>query len=164
MRSMIAYYSYTGHSKMVAEYMARELGARGDVTLERLKPVNEVKTFFGQCRAAFARSRAELEPGVTFDLSHYDLIVLGCPVWAFAPVPAVNTYLDKLSGIQGKRAIVFLTSGSGAGVGRCFNTIRNTLESKGVVHVSQFNIPDRNSNDEPFIANAIARAIAEAVI
>jgi len=164
MRSMIAYYSYTGHSKKMAEYLAGILEKRGTVTVERLKPVEEIGTFVGQCRAAFGKKRAELQPGVTFDLSPYDLIVIGCPVWAFAPVPAVNTYLDKINGTQGKRAIVFLTSGSGAGVGRCFKTIRNTLESKGIVHTSELNIPDRKSKDEEFIVASIAKTIAEAAI
>lgn len=164
MKSIIAYYSYTGHSKKIAEYLAEALKARGEARLERLKPVDEIEDFIGQCRAAFGKKRAELQPGLTLDLSPYDLVVIGCPVWAFAPVPAVNTYLDKAGGMQGKRAIVFLTSGSGAGVGRCFKTMRKILESKGIVHISELNIPDRKSKDEEFVATSIAKAIREAAI
>ncbi len=164
MKSMIAYYSYTGHAKSVAERLANELKTRGPVSIERIKPIKEIDTFLGQCSAAFGRKRAELGPGVTFDLSPYDLVVIGCPVWAFAPVPVINTYLDKASGIQGKRALVFLTSGSGAGVARCFKSIRNVLESKGISHISELNIPDRRSNDEAFIAESVGRAVREAFI
>ena len=162
MKAIIAYYSYTGHAEKVAEALSAALGKKGAVTVERLKPVEEITTFIGQCKAAFARRRSELRPGVTFDLSPYDLIVIGCPVWAFAPVPAVNDWLDKVNGLSGKTAIVFLTSGSGAGVGKCFRDIRTVLESKGIARISEVNIPDRNSQNDEFIAVSIGKAIAEA--
>ena len=164
MKTLIAYYSYTGHAKKVADLFSEALKGRGDVVVERLKPVQEITSFVGQCKAAFARQRAELEPGVTFDLSLYDLIVIGCPVWAFAPVPAVNAWLDKINGLSGKRAIVFLTSGSGAGVGKCFRNIRSVLESKGIARVTEFNIPDRKSGDDDFVRMSISKVIGEALI
>lgn len=164
MKSIIAYYSYTGHAEKIAKAFARSLESRGTARLERLRPVQEITSFVGQCRAAFGRKRTALQPAVTADLSGYDLVVIGCPVWAFAPVPAVNTYLDSINGVQGKRAIVFLTSGSGAGVNRCFAAIRKTLESKGIVHVGELNIPDRMSKDDEFIDASIGRVLAETVI
>ena len=94
-----------------------------------------------------------------FDASHYDLIVIGSPVWAFAPVPAINSYLDKLNGLHGKRAVVLLTSGSGLGVNRCFRKIKLVLESKGITHVDEINIPDRKQGDGDFIASSIDKYI-----
>lgn len=164
MRSLVVYYSYSGHAEKIARHLADALAGRGTVTVERLLPVREVTTFLGQCRAAFARERAPLREGCTYDASPFDLVVIGCPVWAFAPVPAVNTWLDKVNGLSGKRAIVFLTSGSGAGVTKCFRDIRTVLESKGIAHIAELNVPDRKSGDAAFIDVGIEKAIAEAVI
>jgi flavodoxin len=163
-KALIVYYSYTGHAKKVADFFSEALRGRGSVSVERLKPAQEIPSFIGQCKAAFARQRAELEPGITLDLSPYDLVVIGCPVWAFAPAPAVNTWLDKINGLSGKRAIVFLTSGSGAGVGKCFKNIRSVLESKGIARVAEMNIPDRKWSDDDFVRMSIGKVTTEAFI
>ena len=79
-------------------------------------------------------------------------------------MPAVNTWLDTVNGLSGKRAIVFLTSGSGVGVRRCFRSIRSVLESKGITHAVEVNIPDRVSGDAQFVESAIAKAVADAML
>lgn len=159
MKTLIVYYSYTGTTEKVVNAYADELGKTGDVTVQRLKPKEEIKTFIGQCRAAFSKKRSELEGNVTFDVRDYDLLMIGSPVWAFAPVPAVNTYLDKLSGLDGKRVIILLTSGSGAGVGNCFNTIRKALKIKNAARVDTINIPNRAMHDENFISGALKKVL-----
>ena len=148
MKTLIAYYSYSGITEKVVKFYEAELSGSGQVTVQRLKPKQEITTFLGQCRAAFSRKRAELEGIVEFDAKGYDLIVIGSPVWAFAPVPAINTYLDKITGIDGKKVIILLTSGSGAGVGNCFNVIKKALEEKKAGRIETVNVTNRTMNDE----------------
>lgn len=156
MRILITYYSYSGITDKVIRIFSETLKKKGELTIQRLKPKKEITNFLGQCRAAFIRKRAELiEEGVVFDASSYDIILAGLPVWAFAPVPAMNTYLDKLSGLNGKRVIVLLTSGSGVGVKKCFNNIRTVFENKGAACIDEINIPNRAMKDEAFIASSI---------
>lgn len=159
MKTLIVYYSYSGNTDRVAKFFADKLRQKGEVVLQRLKPKPEIDGFASQCRAAFTRKRAELGDGVSYDVSPYDLIILGCPVWAFAPVPAMNTYLDKVNGLHGKSVVVLLTSGSGLGVNKCFKNIRVVLESKGASRIDEINIPDRKQNDEAFIATSISAYI-----
>ncbi len=154
MNYLVTYYSYSGNTDKVAQVLAKMLKAKGDVTIQRLKPKAEIKTFFGQCKAAFTRKRAVLEDHIIFNTSKYDFILLGSPVWAFAPTPAMNTYLDNVSGLNGKKALIFLTSGSGAGVKKCFDNIRTVLKNKGVSETYEVNIQQRKVNDEDFIINA----------
>lgn len=157
MKTLIAYYSFSGHTDNVASIFANALKTSGEVTLQRLKPHDEIMTFAAQCRAAFLGKRADLEGNPNFDASHFDLIVLGSPVWAFAPVPAMNSYLDKLNGLHGKRVVILLTSGSGVGVARCFKNIRRIIESKGASMIDEINIPDRKQADTAFIASTIKK-------
>jgi hypothetical protein len=84
------------------------------------------------------------------------MVTIGSPVWATAPVPAVNTYLAKVNGLNGKKVVVLLTSGSGLGVKRCFRSIRIILEGKGASRIDEINVPDRRQSDPAFIESAIA--------
>lgn len=155
MKTLIVFYSYSGITKKVVDMYADILRKKGDVTIQQLKPKTEITTFLGQCQAAFLRKRAELEGNVNYDASPYDLIILALPVWAFAPVPAVNTYLDKVTGLSGKRAITLLTSGSGAGVNKCFRGIRSTLTAGGVSKIDEINIPNRTMGDSALITSKL---------
>lgn len=159
MKTLIVYYSYSGITDKVVNIYSAELGKIGNVTVERLKPKEEITTFFGQCRAAFGRKRAELEGSATFNVKDYDLVMIGSPVWAFAPVPAINTYLDNLSGLDGKKIIILLTSGSGTGVGNCFNTIRKVLETKNAARIDTINIPNRTMVNEGFILGELKKLL-----
>ena len=157
MKTLITYYSFSGNTDKVANIFSDALKAKGEVVLQRLKPKDEIMTFGAQARAAFMKKRAELDGDVGFDASSYDLVMLGCPVWAFAPVPAMNSFLDKLNGLHGKRVAILLTSGSGVGVGRCFKNMTRILESKGAAHIDQINIPDRKQLDREFIVSTISK-------
>ena len=159
MKTLITYYSFSGNTDKVADIFADVLRKRGEVVLQRLKPANEIQNFALQCKAAFMGERAVLEGDVQFDLGQYDLVMIGSPVWAFAPTPSINTYLDKLSGLNGKRVIMLLTSGSGTGVGRCFKNMRKVLENKGAAKVDEVNIPDRKQNDKEFIASSLEKVL-----
>jgi flavodoxin len=156
MKTLIVYYSYSGHTDHVARLWADKLKATGEVVIRRLRPKQEMTSFGSQCKAAFTGQKAELEEGMDYDVSPYDLIIIGSPVWAFAPVPAINTYLAKVNGLHGKKVVVLLTSGSGLGVKKCFRNIRVILDSKGVSHIDEINIPDRKQADESFVSSAIS--------
>lgn len=159
MKSIINYYSYSGNTDRVANIYSKILAHKGIADIQRLKPKNEVTSFLGQCMSARKSDRAELEGSVKYDVSEYDLIILGSPVWAFAPTPAMNTYLDRLSGLNGKRAIILLTSGSGLGVKACFRHIHNILENKGAARIDEINIPDRKNKDDDFVVSSIQKLI-----
>lgn len=159
MKSLVTYYSFSGNTDRVAKTFADVLKKNGDVDMRRLKPKEEISSFVAQCRAARSHKRVELEGGAVFDASPYDVLLIGCPVWAFAPTPAMNTYLDGLSGLNGKRAIVLLTSGSGLGVKHCFKHIRSVLENKGAARIDEINIPDRKQGDEDFIRECLEKIL-----
>ena len=114
MNSAVIYYSYSGNTKKVAELLTRELEPKGQAQQVELAGIDEARSFLGQCRRAFFHKRAQIQP-VLSDLSGFDLICFGTPVWAFGPAPAINTYLDKCSGLSEKAVILFTTYGSGTG-------------------------------------------------
>ncbi len=159
MKALVTYYSFSGNTDHVAKIFGKILEARGEVHVQRLKPANEVKGFFGQCRAASKGEKAILEQGVKYDVTSYDLVIIGSPVWALAPVPAINTFLENISGLKDKHVVVLLTSGSGLGVKKCFKNIRNILEAKGAVKIDEINIPDRKNKDNDFVVSSLQKVL-----
>jgi len=158
MKSLIVYYSYTGNTEQVAYRLVEMLKSRGEVVIRKLEPLDEARNFFMQCLQAASGRKAELRSvvkRVSFNISEYDLICIGTPVWAFAPTPAINAYLDRLTGAEGKKAVVFTTFGSGTGVGRCVNTITKRLANKGVTSVKKLNIQQDKVKDAAFIEKEI---------
>ena len=134
------------------------LEKKSELKVQRLKPKEEITSFFGQCTAARFKKRCEIEEAL-FDASSYDTVIIGLPVWAFAPTPAINTYLDKVIGLNNKKLIVLLTSGSGAGVKMCFKYINSILSNKGVSNISEINIPNAKMDDKSFIISSLEKAL-----
>jgi len=150
MKSAIIYYSYSGNTKKVAKILTESLNLQSEAAETELKPTDESKSFFKQCRRAFSHTRAKIEP-VNLDLSDYDLICFGSPVWAFGPAPAMNTYLDNCTGLNGKDIILFTTYGSGTGNERCLNYMQEILAKKGARSFRRFSVQQYKIKDREFI-------------
>lgn len=159
MKSLIAYYSYTGNTEKIAEKLKEILSKKGEADIYELKPIKESSNFFIQATRAFSGKRVQLQEE-RFNVAGYDLICIGTPVWAFAPTPAINTFLGNIKNLGKKSAICFTTYGSGAGVKRCVSIIKNTLKEKGASRISDFNIQQFKVNDTSFVEEEIKRALS----
>ena len=159
MRSLIVYYSYSGNTKKLAEHLCAYLRQRGQADIVELKAQDESESFLGQCRRAFWRKRARIEP-INCNLSSYDLVCFGAPVWAFAPAPAMNTCLDQVQNIQNKEIVLFTTYGSGTGNNRCLNYMQSILAKKGARSFKRFSIQQFKVNDHDFVSSRIQTALS----
>jgi len=158
MKSLIVYYSFTGNTEKIASTLSGVLKDKGNAVTTRLTPLNETRGFFIQCIQAALGMRAKLAKEIDSDISEFDLLCLGTPVWAFAPTPAMNTYIDNLKGAQGKTALIFTTFGSGTGVRKCVNAIKKRLKEKGVSSIKEFNIQMLKVSDEGYVRKRIEDA------
>lgn len=154
MDSLIVYYSYSGNTREVAAALKEILSQKGKVELIELAALDEPKSFLAQCRRAFLRRQAKIRME-KFDLNNYDLICFGTPVWAFAPAPAMNTYLERCFNIINKPAVLFATFGSGAGIKKCFDYMEKVLAKKGVKQFSRFSIQQAKVSDKDFVKKII---------
>jgi len=131
MRTAIVYYSFTGNTNRTAHIIADMLRYRGeDVVPIRIRPLKEEKHFLAQCRDAFMGKKPELYKTL-LDLNGFDKVIFGSPVWAFKPAPAINAYIDKCSSLEGKKAVCFVTYGSGAGKDKTLENMKKALQAKG---------------------------------
>lgn len=126
-RTLVAYFSATGTTAGVARRMAKEIGA--DLYEIRPKePYTERDLDWTNKKSRSTvemndeGSRPELAEAVP-DVSGYDTILLGFPVWWYVEPRIVDTFLDA-AGIDGKRIATFATSG-GSDVAGCVSHMRS---------------------------------------
>ena len=109
---LVIYYSQTSNTKTVAQEIAKRLGA----DIEEIVPV---KPYDGDFQATIARCQEEREKGITpeikpiaADISKYDVIFIGYPVWFGTYAPPVAAFLDQVD-LSGKKVVPFCSFGSG---------------------------------------------------
>jgi hypothetical protein len=105
----IVYHSETGNTKKVAEYVAKATGATL-IPVRDCAGYNKITMYLLGIPRARAGDKAAIEPP-KIDVSAFDLVIVGSPVWAWKPTPAANAAIAALTGCEGKKGMVFATSG-----------------------------------------------------
>lgn len=107
MKSLVLYYTFGGATKREAE----RIGAELEAPVYRVKEAKNrslIGSFIPGGYQAMQRKKVKILP-IEVDLSAFDRIVIGCPVWAASPAPAFNSIVDLLP--AGKEVEVFLCAG-----------------------------------------------------
>ena len=128
MKTCIIFYSYSGVTRGVAESLAASCGA-DLIEIHAKKPYSKLTAYTVGCMRA-RRGDADPIDRETIDVSPYDLVVIGTPVWAFRAAPPVNAATVALSGCNGKKAVLFATCGGKAG--DTIQELKKTLIGKGL--------------------------------
>jgi hypothetical protein len=111
MNAIVLYFSYTGHTRKIAEKLAHTQGAEL-VEIHTKGRLGKLNAFLVQCPRAMMRKTAPIQP-ITQDLNNYDMITLAGPVWAAYPAPVFNAMIKLLP--AGKNVQLLLVSGGGSG-------------------------------------------------
>lgn len=108
LNACIVFYSYTGVTRGVAERIRSACGC----DLVEVRTVTGYTTFTAYTTGVLHSRRGACDPILPdeIDVSSYDLIVIGTPVWAWKPAPAINAAVRALSGCEGKKAVIFATN------------------------------------------------------
>ena len=124
MKTAVIYYSLDGNCALVAKTIKETLNA--DIfeirTIDRKKRTGIAKLAWCGFQV-ITHKKPELEP-LSIDINAYDLIILGTPVWAASPTPAILSFLDKTK-ITGKKIALFCCHGGGKG--KLFDKFRALL-------------------------------------
>ena len=106
MKTLIVYYSLSGNCKLVAKTLKSSLNAEilEIKTLKDNKRPQGKRFMWGISQMIFNRKPALMS--YTFNPDDWDLIILGTPVWAGGPAPAMVSFLNK-SKISGKKIALY---------------------------------------------------------
>ena len=113
MKTCCIFHSYSGVTRSVCEKVKEEFGS----DLIEVKPLNDYSKLTAYTVGCLRARKEEKDPidHDTIDVSGYDLIVFGTPVWAWKATPVANAAISALNGCEEKKAIIFATCGSQAG-------------------------------------------------
>ena len=127
-KGLVAYFSASGNTKKIAEMVAEE----GGFDLHEIAPEKEYTKADLNWMDKKSRSSVEMNdktfrPAIKksdLDISSYDKILIGFPIWWYVAPTIINTFLEAYD-FAGKQVILFATSG-GSGFG---NTVKELQPS-----------------------------------
>ena len=95
MKKLVVFYSYTGHTKMIAESIQQKLNC----DILEIKPVKPYSTDY---QTVVDEEQNNSSVGKTPDiqkidknLNDYDEIIIGTPVWWYTIAPVIRTFLTQ---------------------------------------------------------------------
>ena len=125
MKTLVIFYSYSGHTKAIAERLTANESADTAEIVDTVRP-GKVKAYLSGCFAALRCKSWPIRP-LGADPAAYDRLILLSPIWAGNPPPAVNALLGTLP--RGKPMEVKMVSGSGKS--NCKERLEAIIKSKG---------------------------------
>lgn len=130
MNMLIAYFSYTGHTKGIAQQVRNITGS----TLFEICPATPYSSDYDTTeRQGRKETRDGYQPPLAeqTDLSTYDAILLGTPNWFNTVAPPVATFLAE-NDFSGKTIVPFVTNGGG-GLGHIPSDIKALVKGANVM-------------------------------
>ena len=143
MKTLIACYSYSGHTFKVAESLKKVINA--DIT--RVESVND-KWYVFKLLDALREKKVPIKPCQT-DLMSYQGLVLCCPVWAGKTPAAINQYLAEIKNVKNKKFGVFVTSGGNKSQ-KATIQMREYLDKEGMQFIGQMRILTKDVEKENY--------------
>ena len=128
---LVSYFSASGITKDVASKIAKVI--EGD--LFEIEPVNkytddDLNWHDNNSRSSIEMSNPSSRPKIknkVSNLSDYDTVLIGFPVWWDLAPRIINTFIEE-NNLENKKIYVFATSG-GTSVNNSFNTLKNTYSN-----------------------------------
>ena len=144
---LVVYFSASGVTKKVAEKLA--FVANADI--HEIKPKvpytkADLNWMDKKSRSSVEMNDKTFRPEIVkedLNLSSYDTILLGFPIWWYVAPTIINTFLENYD-LSGKRIVLFATSG-GSGFG---NTVKELKPSAADAEIVEGKILNRASDDQ----------------
>jgi flavodoxin len=111
---LIAYYSWHGNTRKIAELIVRETGG----TLFEIEPVQPYTTDYS---AVVEQAKEEIQAGYRPELkalpeiTSYTVVFLGTPIWWHTMAPPLATFIERFN--LNRRTVVPFHTHGGGGVG-----------------------------------------------
>lgn len=94
-RKIIIYFTYTGNTKKIAEKIKEKLNC-DILEIKTVIPYSkDYDTVVNDEQNSESSNHLPEIQNLNIDLSNYDEIILGTPVWWYSPVPAIRTFLTQ---------------------------------------------------------------------
>ena len=112
---LTAYFSASGVTEKVAKKLAEEIGSDVyEIKPEAKYTKADLNWMNKDSRSSVEMNNKEFRPAIIsgdLDVSGYDTVCLGFPIWWYVAPTVINTFLETYD-FSGKKIILFATAGS----------------------------------------------------
>lgn len=133
-KKLVAYFSATGNTAKVAKVLA----GKTEADLFEIVPETPYTTADLNWRSSSSRSSLEMNDAssrpkikATTDVSTYDVIFLGFPIWWYREPSVIDTFLESAD-FSGKTLVLFATAGS-SGFGDTAKSVKEKISKSATV-------------------------------
>lgn len=127
-KKLVAFFSASGTTKKTAEMVASAAGADlYEITPKELYTKADLDWMNKKSRSSVEMNDKKIRPeieDIPVDISAYDEIIIGFPIWWYVAPTIVNTFLEAHD-FSGKKIILFATSG-GSGFGNTVSELQTS--------------------------------------
>ena len=110
-KTLVAFFSKSGHTKAIAETIAREISSPlHEITTAKKYPSTYIMTILESRKEFKHNEKPEITSPKIEDFSSYDRVIIGFPVWFFTCPMAVVSWIEQYD-FSGKEIYPFCTSG-----------------------------------------------------
>lgn len=135
MKAIIIYFSVSGRTKKVAQAIAAELG-KYEVDIEAITSEKNSVAIIDDKKIILAGDLSDFKYSEKIlNVTPYDLVCIGVPVWGMKPAFVFNAFIQKIEGLTGKKAVVFSTCRIYKG--KSLTLMKSEIEKKGGTVVNQ---------------------------
>ena len=153
-RACVVFYSYSGITRGVAEGIGNASGC----DLIEVKTKNPYSSFSVYTTGVLHSRKGACDPiePEVIDVSGYDFLIIGTPVWAWKPSPAINAAVRALKGCEGKMAVIFTTCSNQPG--EALPILSKALSDRGVRVMAEISL-DAKDTKNPDAGGELLRQI-----
>lgn len=130
-KKLIVYFTYTNHTKMIADKIQKKLNC----DILEIKPEKAYSTDYNTVVDEQQNNESTKEtPNIinkNLNLTEYDEIILGTPVWWYTITPPIRTFLTE-NDLSNKKIIPFATNAGW--LGRTFKEIQSLCPNSTVAN------------------------------
>jgi flavodoxin len=133
LRILIAYYSKTGNAEAISNAIKEALESTCQVDMLKIEMVKKYSGRLSHLNPRiFLDTILNRKPRIisVADMNPYDLICVGTPNWYGRTAPPINTFIEEMTSIEGKKAIGFVSSDWGKK--SYADDLRERLEKRGL--------------------------------
>lgn len=146
-KKLVAYFSASGITRKVAEMIAEAADCDiYEITPKVAYTKADLNWMDKKSRSSVEMNDKKIRPELadnTIDISGYDEIILGFPIWWYVAPTIINTFLEAYD-FAGKKIVLFATSG-GSGFG---NTVKKLQPSAPNAQIVEGRLLNRASKTE----------------
>ena len=141
---LVVYYSLTGHTKDIAEQIAAKTDA--DVfEIKTLETYSSPSVYVKSKKELTGKNYPKIQTENLPDVTDYDTIFIGGPVWWYTMAPALYSYLQKTD-FGGARVVPFSTQGSN--FGSFFTDFATQIQNAELLNGADFNNVDEKYKEQ----------------